>query len=98
MADNNTTAPASAAPLAEPPKRRRLKLASRLAVDAEELGLLLDCGVRSVRTWDYAGKLPRPVELGARRLWYLPEIRAWLRAGAPSREAWEIMRKQKRKN
>jgi predicted DNA-binding transcriptional regulator AlpA len=68
-----------------------------LAVDAKRLAQLLSAGVRTIRTWDAAGKLPKPFKLGGRTLWYLPEIRAWLRAGAPHRERWEVMKTARRK-
>ncbi len=70
-------------------KRRRLR---PLLVDAQTLAKLLSCGVRTVRTMDYAGRLPRPLKLNARTLWYLPEITRWLEAGAPDRETWESLK------
>jgi hypothetical protein len=61
--------------------------------DAKRLSVLLGgVGVRSIRTWDYGGKLPRPIKLGARTVWVLSEIRAWLSAGAPERAEWERMK------
>ena len=69
--------------------KRRLR---PLVADAERLARLLGCGVRSIRTWDYAGKLPRPVKLGNRTLWVLSEIHRWLTAGAPDRETWETLK------
>jgi predicted DNA-binding transcriptional regulator AlpA len=62
---------------------------SALVVDARRLAILLCAGVRSVRTWDAAGKLPRPVRIGGRVVWRIDEIRAWLEAGAPDRQTWE---------
>lgn len=70
-------------------KRKRSKLAP-LAVDAKRLALLLCVGIRTIRTWDVAGKLPAPTRVVGRTLWYLPEIRSWLKAGAPPRDEWEI--------
>ena len=66
-------------------KRRRL---SPLVVDSRRLTKLLSCGLRTVRTWDAAGKLPAPIRLGGRVVWRVSEIRAWLKAGAPDRETW----------
>jgi predicted DNA-binding transcriptional regulator AlpA len=70
-------------------KRRRLSL---LVVDARRLAKLLCAGIRTVRTWDAAGKLPSPIRIGGRVVWRVAEIRAWLAAGAPDRETWARMR------
>jgi len=48
-----------------------------LVVDARRLAAMLCCGIRSVRTWDAAGKLPRPVRIGGRVVWRLDEIREY---------------------
>ena len=78
-------------PSAGPPTRKRRKL-SPLVVDARRLAKLLCCGVRTVRTWDAAGKLPAPVRIGGRVVWRVSEIGAWLAAGAPDRETWAALR------
>ena len=63
-----------------------------LVADARRLAVMLCAGVRTVRTWDAAGKLPAPVRIGGRVVWRVDEIRAWLAAGAPSRTEWEARR------
>lgn len=63
-----------------------------LAVDARRLASLLSVGVRTVRTWDAAGKLPAPIRVGGSVRWGVDEIRAWLDAGAPDRETWARIR------
>jgi hypothetical protein len=67
-----------------------------LVVDARKLAKLLCCGVRTIRTWDQLGKLPKAIRIGggahARVYWLVDEIRDWLKAGAPDRERWELMR------
>lgn len=73
---------------------RRLK---PLAVDARGLAGLLCCGLRTVRTWDAAGKLPAPIRIGGRVVWRVSEIRAWLAAGAPDRAEWEARKAASRK-
>lgn len=60
-----------------------------LVVDARRLAKLLCAGIRTVRTWDAAGKLPAPLRISGRVLWRVDEIRAWLAAGAPDRATWE---------
>lgn len=84
MADVLTLRPVTPAP---PTRKRRRKL-SPLVADAARLARLLCCGVRTVRTWDAAGKLPAPLRIGGRVVWSVAEIRAWLAAGAPSRDEW----------
>ena len=73
----------------DPPARKRRRKFSPLVVDAKRLAKLLDSGVRSIRTWDAAGKLPAPIRIGGRVVWRVQEIRAWLEAGAPNRAEWE---------
>lgn len=72
-----------------PRNRRRL---SPLVVAASRLAPLLDASIRTVRTWDAAGKLPAPIRIGGRVVWRLDEIRDWLNAGAPDRETWTALR------
>ena len=64
-----------------------------MAVDARTLGGMLGLSLRTIRTMDAAGKLPRPVQLNGRAVrWVLdgPKgIRAWLTAGAPDRSTFE---------
>ena len=75
--------------LSDPPARTRRRKLSPLVVDARRLAKLLCAGVRTVRTWDAAGKLPKPIRIGGRVVWRVAEIREWLAAGAPDRAAWE---------
>ena len=63
-----------------------------LAADARGLGIALGISPRHVESLHSRGRLPRPIRLGARRVWVLDEIRRWLAAGAPSREEWEARR------
>lgn len=60
-----------------------------LVVDAKLLAPLLSCGVRTVRTLDASGKLPKPLRIGGSVVWLLADICDWLEAGAPDRETWE---------
>ena len=65
-----------------------------LAVDAKVLAKMLGISVRTVRSMDCAGKLPRPVKLNGRSVrWPVVEIEAWLAAGAPDRNQWEAIRR-----
>ena len=78
-------------PPPDPPARKRRRPLSPLVADARRLAKLLCAGVRTVRTWDAAGKLPAPIRIGGRVVWRVREIRAWLAAGAPNRETWAAM-------
>jgi predicted DNA-binding transcriptional regulator AlpA len=60
-------------------------------VDAKRLARLLTCGVRTVRTLDAGGKLPKPLRIGGRVVWRVAEIRDWLAAGAPDRDTWAAL-------
>jgi predicted DNA-binding transcriptional regulator AlpA len=68
-------------------RRRKLR---PLAVPAKGVASLLSVGLRTVRTWDAAGKLPRPSRIGSKVLWNVSELREWLAAGCPPRDEWEI--------
>jgi predicted DNA-binding transcriptional regulator AlpA len=49
------------------------------------------CG-RSVASWwrDHAARrVPAPVKLGGRTLWRVEELRQWISAGCPDRQAWD---------
>ena len=68
-----------------------------LVVDARRLAKFLCAGLRTVRAWDAAGKLPSPIRLGGKVVWRLDEIRDWLAAGAPRRAEWQARRAAARK-
>lgn len=74
-----------------PPHRRSTRRGKLppLAVDAKGVAKLLTVGLRTVRTWDAAGKLPKPVRIGAKVLWSVAELKAWLAAGCPERAEWD---------
>jgi predicted DNA-binding transcriptional regulator AlpA len=84
-------------PAEKPPRKRPRRVLPRLAVDARRLARLLSSGVRTIRTWDAAGKLPAPVRISGRTLWVLPEVLSWLKAGAPDRQRWEAIKAARRK-
>lgn len=71
-------------PLRVATRKRRMPL----AVGARELAAMLRIGLRTVRTLDAAGRLPKPVRIGHSVRWNLAEIKRWLDCGAPDRETW----------
>jgi predicted DNA-binding transcriptional regulator AlpA len=64
-----------------------------LLVDVHGVGRLLNCSARHCEDLAREGALPEPVKLGRLRRWRISEIRAWVEAGCPNRQAWEAMRK-----
>ena len=77
-------------------RKRRWKYPP-LVVDAKRFADLLGAGVRSIRTWDAAGKIPAPIRIGGRVVWRVREIRSWLAAGAPNRDEWEALKLRSQK-
>ena len=67
-----------------------------LALSAEGLARTLGVSLRHVRRLDAAGKLPRPVRLGASVRWPVAEIEAWLAGGAPDRRTWQTLKDSRR--
>jgi len=76
-------------PVADPHAKRPRRRPMPLVVDARRLAGLLCCGIRTVRTWDAAGKLPAPLRIGGRVVWSVAEIKLWIHAGCPPRKEWE---------
>ena len=52
--------------------------------DVEAVARMLDCSTRHVYRLSDAGKMPRPVKLGALCRWNLIEIEAWISTGCPT--------------
>lgn len=68
------------------------------SVDQDQRALLLTakqsaaiCGksLRTWRSWDAAGWIPRPIRIGRSTLWRADELRDWVNAGCPRRAEWE---------
>jgi predicted DNA-binding transcriptional regulator AlpA len=80
-----TTPDTAAEPLAET-KLVPLLLAARQAA------LLCGRSLRTWRTWDSAGWIPKPVRIGRSTLWRADELRDWVNNGCPPRDEWEARR------
>lgn len=52
--------------------------------DVKLVSKMMDCSTRHVYRLSDAGKMPRPVKLGALCRWNLTEIEAWISAGCPA--------------
>lgn len=60
-----------------------------LLVTARKAALMCSKSLRTWRTWDAAGWIPRPVRIGRSTLWRADELREWVAAGCPRRQEWE---------
>jgi predicted DNA-binding transcriptional regulator AlpA len=60
-----------------------------LLVTAKQAATLCGKSLRTWRTWDAAGWIPRPVRIGRSTLWRTAELRAWITAGCPRRSEWD---------
>lgn len=63
-----------------------------LCIDGPELARRLRISERHLRRLDDQGALPQAINFGGSKRWFVAEIEAWLRAGAPSRREWSQMR------
>jgi predicted DNA-binding transcriptional regulator AlpA len=86
--------------LPAPRRSRRRRRLSPMVADARRLAQLLGLSVRTIRSLDSSGRLPRPIKLGSRTLWILREIRDWLAAARngipPDRREWDALRAAER--
>jgi predicted DNA-binding transcriptional regulator AlpA len=60
-----------------------------LLLTAKQAAAICGKSLRTWRTWDAAGWIPRPVRIGRSTLWRADELREWVAAGCPRREQWE---------
>jgi prophage regulatory protein len=63
-----------------------------LLLTASEAAAMLGATARTWRTWDAMGKIPQAIRIGRKPFWRREELKAWVAAGCPERETWEIMR------
>lgn len=64
---------------------------SPLLLASDQVARQLGISRSSVWKLHSAGQLPAPIRLGRRTLWCHDTLRAWVRAGSPSRARWEAM-------
>lgn len=67
-----------------------------LTVNARQAAAMLNVSVRQLWRLSSTQKLPRPLRLGHCVRWSKAELEAFLVAGAPNRETWETMKKNKK--
>jgi predicted DNA-binding transcriptional regulator AlpA len=63
-----------------------------LAVDAETASRLFGLSVRAWWRLHSSGRCPLPIRIGRACRWRIDELRRWAEAGAPPREAWQLIR------
>lgn len=64
-----------------------------LAVDSFGAARLLGVSESHWRVMLAGGRVPPGFRLGRRRLWAVAELTAWIAAGAPSADRWEILKR-----
>jgi predicted DNA-binding transcriptional regulator AlpA len=62
---------------------------SPLLLTARQAASLCSRSLRTWRTWDAIGWVPRPVRIGRSTLWRAEELGEWVKAGCPCRAEWE---------
>jgi predicted DNA-binding transcriptional regulator AlpA len=60
-----------------------------LLVTARQAAAMCGKSLRTWRTWDAGGWIPRPVRIGRSTLWRADELRRWVAAGCARRAEWE---------
>ena len=66
--------------------------AKPLLLTALQAAEMFGTGLRTWRTWQATGRIPQPIRIGRKVFWRSAELRAWIAAGCPDREMWEIVK------
>lgn len=64
-------------------------VASPLLLTARQAAALCGRSLRTWRSWDSVGAVPRPMRIGRSLMWRADELRRWVEAGCPDRAKWE---------
>ena len=67
--------------------------AKPLLLTAFQAAEMFGAGLRTWRTWQATGRIPQPIRIGRKIYWRSKELRAWIAAGCPDRETWEVVKK-----
>jgi predicted DNA-binding transcriptional regulator AlpA len=67
-----------------------------LLLTARQAAAVCGRSLRTWRSWDSSGRIPRPIRIGSSTLWRAVELQAWVDAGCPSREEWETRQAEAR--
>lgn len=71
------------------------ELVQPLLISAKKAARVADIAESSWWKLCSAGRTPAPIRLGRSTRWSLDELRAWIAAGAPSRDHWQAMRERR---
>jgi len=63
-----------------------------LLLTAKQAAAICGRSLRTWRSWDSGGRIPRPVRIGRATLWRVSELKEWVAAGCPRRAEWESHR------
>jgi len=64
-----------------------------LLLDVHATARALGIPTKTVGNWNRSGRLPLPIRMGRRSLfWRADELAEWVRRGCPGRQRWESMR------
>lgn len=66
--------------------------APALLLTARQAAVACGRSLRCWRSWDAAGRIPRPVRIGRSTMWRAAELAEWTAAGCPERSEWEAQR------
>ncbi len=64
-----------------------------LLLSADATANMFDVARSTLYAWDQEGRIPQPVRIGARTYWRGDELQAWVAAGCPYRERWNLLRR-----
>lgn len=70
---------------------QKLENAPALTANAAQVARMLGVSVRQVWRLHATGRLPRPIRLGNCVRWRRAEIEAFVAAGCPNAEQWELL-------
>lgn len=63
-----------------------------LLVRAKQAAAACGVSLRSWRSWDSSGRIPRPIRIGRSTFWRVEELQQWTTAGCPRRAEWEAIK------
>ena len=65
-----------------------------LLLTVDEAAAMLNVGRTHLYKLHSSGRVPLPVHLGKSIRWNRPELEGWVRAGCPTRDKWEQIKKR----